>query len=218
MQYGCGDFFAGFYIKRSLFLQLKDPFLNNEDSRFVAVRCDTLNLFCKSCRVPQPCIFDIISISSIIHEDKPLIYRQVRTDQVSRDTGFYKVHLQNSASNSKDKHTTYIKLLLCAWKEDKYMKPCKDSGKKNPDTTVTVVALNSTELKACHAFRAYHKLRITCLWMCVGRLCWHECPCVCYVREHTCTRIQTPRCVRACVAVLLWLMRSSWIGLPGDLY
>lgn len=76
-----------------------------------------VNLFCKSCRVSQPCIFDIISISSIIHQDKPLIYRQVRTDQVNRDTGFYKVHLQNSTPKSRDKHITYIKLLLSAWKE-----------------------------------------------------------------------------------------------------
>lgn len=70
---------------------------------------------------PQPCIFDIITISSIILEDKPLIYRRVRTDQVSRDTGAF-------TERSKDKHITYIKLLLCAWKEDKYTKPCKESG------------------------------------------------------------------------------------------
>lgn len=96
----------------------------------MALRCDIVNLFCKSCRVLQPCIFDIISISSIIHQDKPLIYRQVRTDQVNWDTGFYKVHLENSP-NSEDKHIIYIKLLLCAWKEDKHTKPSKES--KNLD-------------------------------------------------------------------------------------
>lgn len=113
VQYERGDFVQDFTLKDH-FLQIKDPFLNNEDSRCVAARCDILNIFCKSGRDPQPCIFDIISISSIIHEDKPLIYRQVRTDQVSRDTGFYEVHLQNSAPNSKAKYITYIKLLLCA--------------------------------------------------------------------------------------------------------
>lgn len=95
----CGDLLQDFAVKEHgvFFPRLKDPFLNNDDGCCVAARCDVLNLFYKSCRVPEPCIFDIISISSIIHKDKPLIYRQVRTDQVSLDTGFYKVHLQNSA-------------------------------------------------------------------------------------------------------------------------
>jgi len=50
-------FCAGFYFKSSLFYQLKDPFLNNKDRRCVAARWDVLNIFCKSCWVPQPCIF-----------------------------------------------------------------------------------------------------------------------------------------------------------------
>lgn len=68
------------------------------------------------CRVPQPRIFDIISISSIILKDKLLIYRRGRTDQVSQETGAF-------TELSKDKNITYVKLLLCVWKEDKYMKP-----------------------------------------------------------------------------------------------
>lgn len=68
---------------------LKDLFFNNEDSRVSAARCDILKSFCMSRRVPQPCIFDIISISSIIHEDKLIIYRHVSTDQVRGDFTFY---------------------------------------------------------------------------------------------------------------------------------
>lgn len=56
----------------------------------------------KSSRVPQPCIFDIMSISSIILEDKPLIYRRVRTDEVSRDTGaFTELRVDNHETNTQ---------------------------------------------------------------------------------------------------------------------
>lgn len=89
-------FCAQFPLKDHYMFTAIDPFSHNEDSHCVAARYYTVNLFCKPCMVPQPCIFDTISISSIIHGDKPLIYRQVGTDQVNRDTGFYKVHLQNS--------------------------------------------------------------------------------------------------------------------------
>lgn len=62
-----------------------------------------------------------------------------------------------------------------------------------------MVALNSTELKACHAFQANHKLRITCLWMCVDRLHWHERLSVCRARKrHVYAHSNTEVCVCMC--------------------